>query len=189
VVAKNDRAHQGLATQFADHGRSGPLERAYRALVWGVPGRAGGTVSAPIGRHPTHREKMAVVSPERGRRAVTRWSVEETLPAHAPEPLVALLRCELETGRTHQIRVHMAHLHHPLLGDALYGAGFRTRARRLPEAAAAALDELGRQALHAAVLGFEHPVTGEPLRFESPLPADLAALLEALRTGSAAEGR
>jgi 23S rRNA pseudouridine1911/1915/1917 synthase len=181
VVAKNDRAHQGLAAQFADHGRAGPLERAYLALVWGVPSRAGGTISAAVGRHATHREKMAVVPSGRGREAITHWSIVERLPAHG-EALATLLRCELETGRTHQIRVHMAHMHHPLLGDALYGSGFRTRARRLNRAAAEALDRLGRQALHAAVLGFEHPVTGEALRFESPLPDDMATLLAALRT-------
>jgi 23S rRNA pseudouridine1911/1915/1917 synthase len=181
VVAKNDRAHQGLAAQFADHGRAGPLERAYLALVWGVPSRAGGTISAAVGRHATHREKMAVVPSGRGREAITHWSIVERLPAHG-EALATLLRCELETGRTHQIRVHMAHMHHPLLGDALYGSGFRTRARRLNPAAAEALDRLGRQALHAAVLGFEHPVTGEALRFESPLPDDMATLLAALRT-------
>jgi 23S rRNA pseudouridine1911/1915/1917 synthase len=182
VVAKNDRAHQGLAAQFADHGRTGPLERAYLALVWGVPSRASGTVSAPVGRHSTHREKMAVVPAGRGREAITHWSIVERLPPQG-EALAALLQCELETGRTHQIRVHMAHMHHPLLGDALYGSGFRTRARRLNPDAAETLERLGRQALHAAVLGFEHPVTGETLRFESPLPKDMAALLEALREG------
>ncbi|HEX2555344.1 MAG TPA: RluA family pseudouridine synthase [Microvirga sp.] len=181
VVAKTDRAHQGLALQFADHGRTGPLERAYLALVWGVPGRTQGTVAAALGRSPHNREKMAVVSAERGREAITHWALKETLPPGAREPLASLVRCELETGRTHQIRVHMAHIGHPLLGDGVYGAGFRTKAKRLPESAQAALEQLGRQALHAAVLGFEHPVTGETLRFESPLPADLSALLASLR--------
>ncbi|HEY8381947.1 MAG TPA: RluA family pseudouridine synthase [Microvirga sp.] len=179
VVAKNDKAHQSLAAQFADHGRTGPLERAYCALVWGAPARSHGTVAAALGRSAHNREKMAVVSEERGRYAITHYAVEETLPKGAP--LAALVRCELETGRTHQIRVHMGHLGHPLLGDALYGSGFKTKANRLPEAAQAALARLGRQALHAAVLGFEHPATGETLRFESPLPADLQALLDALR--------
>ncbi|WP_082145221.1 RluA family pseudouridine synthase [Microvirga massiliensis] len=180
VVAKNDRAHQGLAAQFADHGRTGPLERAYLALVWGVPSRASGTVAAPIGRHATHREKMAVVPASRGREAITHWRMVERLPGQG-EALASLLQCELETGRTHQIRVHMAHMQHPLLGDIVYGSGFRTRARRLTSAASEALEHLGRQALHAAVLGFEHPVSGEALRFESPLPQDMAALLAALR--------
>jgi 23S rRNA pseudouridine1911/1915/1917 synthase len=182
VVAKNDRAHQSLAAQFADHGRTGPLERAYLALVWGAPLRGHGSVEAPLGRSSHNREKMAVVPADRGRYAITRYAVEETLPARAKEPVACLLRCELETGRTHQIRVHMAHLGHPLLGDALYGAGFRTKANRLTQAQQEALRALDRQALHAAVLGFEHPVTGETLRFESPLPADMARLLTALRS-------
>jgi 23S rRNA pseudouridine1911/1915/1917 synthase len=181
VVAKNDRAHRSLADQFADHGRTGPLERAYLAIVWGVPGRGNGTVEAPLGRSSHNREKMAVVPADKGRYAITHYAVEETLPTRAKEPIASLVRCELETGRTHQIRVHMAHLGHPLLGDRLYGAGFRTKANRLSETQQAILTSLDRQALHAAVLGFEHPRTGETLRFESDLPADMGALLEALR--------
>jgi 23S rRNA pseudouridine1911/1915/1917 synthase len=179
VVAKNDRAHRGLADQFADHGRTGPLERAYLALVWGVPGRGRGTVEAPIGRSPRNREKMAVVPEEHGRHAITHFEVIEPLSGAAPA--ASLVRCDLETGRTHQIRVHMAHIGHPLLGDGVYGSGFRTKAARLDGGARDALERLGRQALHAAVLGFEHPRTGETLRFESPLPRDMAALLEALK--------
>jgi 23S rRNA pseudouridine1911/1915/1917 synthase len=182
VVAKTDRAHQGLALQFADHGRTGPLERAYLALVWGVPARTHGTVEAALGRSSHNREKMAVISEERGRHAITHWWREEALPSGAKEPVAALLRCELETGRTHQIRVHMAHIGHPLLGDEVYGSGFRTKAKRLSPVAQEALARLGRQALHAAVLGFEHPVTGETLRFESAIPEDMAALLSALRS-------
>jgi 23S rRNA pseudouridine1911/1915/1917 synthase len=181
VVAKNDRAHQSLAEQFADHGRTGPLERAYEALVWGVPERSRGTVEAPLARSVHNREKIAVTSGERGRHAITHYEVEETLPARAAEPIASLVRCELETGRTHQIRVHMAHLGHPLLGDAIYGSGFKTKANRLTEPQRAALATLGRQALHAAVLGFEHPRTGKALRFESPLPAEMRRLLDALR--------
>jgi 23S rRNA pseudouridine1911/1915/1917 synthase len=180
VVAKNDRAHQSLAEQFADHGRTGPLERAYEALVWGVPERSRGTVEAPLARSVHNREKIAVTSGERGRHAITHYEVEETLPARAAEPIASLVRCELETGRTHQIRVHMAHLGHPLLGDAIYGSGFKTKANRLTEPQRAALATLGRQALHAAVLGFEHPRTGKALRFESPLPAEMRRLLDAL---------
>ncbi|HEU4518600.1 MAG TPA: RluA family pseudouridine synthase, partial [Microvirga sp.] len=179
VVAKTDLAHQGLAAQFADHGRTGPLERAYRAVVWGVPARARGTIEAALGRSSHNREKIAVLAPERGRFAITRYEVEE--PLSPPDPAASLVRCELETGRTHQIRVHMAHLGHPLLGDALYGSGFRTKANRLSAAQQAALAALGRQALHAAVLGFEHPRSGQALRFESPLPADMATLVAALR--------
>ncbi len=179
VIAKNDLAHQGLAEQFADHGRTGPLERVYLALVWGVPERRRGTVEAALARSLHNREKIAVVSGERGRYAITHYEVLENLPADAPA--ASLVQCELETGRTHQIRVHMAHLGHPLLGDLVYGSGFKTKANRLSGAQQAALRALNRQALHAAVLGFEHPRTGEHLHFESPLPADMAALLEALR--------
>ena len=182
VVAKNDAAHQGLAVLFADHGRSGSLRREYRALVWGAPERAAGTVAAAIGRHPSSREKMAVVADKRGRAAVTHWRVEERL---GPASLVA---CRLETGRTHQIRVHLAHIGHPLLGDSIYGAGFKTKASRLSEDARAALDALGRQALHAAILGFTHPITGEPLAFESPLPEDLDRLVNVLRRDRADAG-
>jgi 23S rRNA pseudouridine1911/1915/1917 synthase len=181
VVAKNDRAHQSLADQFADHGRTGPLERAYRALVWGVPNRQRGTVEAALGRSSQNREKMAVVAEDRGRYAITHYELDEVLPPRSPEPVVSLVTCELETGRTHQIRVHMAHIGHPLLGDSLYGSGFKTKANRLDDTQKQALVSLGRQALHAAVLGFEHPRTGAALRFESPLPPDMSALLEALR--------
>jgi len=175
VVAKNDAAHQGLAALFADHGRSGSLRREYRALVWGAPDRPAGTVSAAIGRHRFSREKMAVVPDQRGRTAVTHWRVEERL---GPASLIA---CRLETGRTHQIRVHLAHIGHPLLGDSVYGAGFKTKASRLSAATRTALDALGRQALHAAILAFDHPITGESLAFESPLPDDLASLINLLR--------
>ncbi|WP_245424035.1 RluA family pseudouridine synthase [Methylovirgula sp. 4M-Z18] len=175
VVAKDDAAHQGLAALFADHGRSGSLVREYRAFVWGEPERSSGSVDAPIGRHTHQREKMTIMRGSKGREAVTHWEKLESFGGQA-----SLIACRLETGRTHQIRVHMAHIGHPLLGDAVYGSGFKTKASRLPEAARAVLAKLHRQALHAAVLGFEHPVTGEELLFESELPPDLAALEEAL---------
>jgi 23S rRNA pseudouridine1911/1915/1917 synthase len=181
VVAKTDAAHQGLAALFADHGLTLPLEREYRAVVWGAPTRARGTVDAPIGRHPSHREKQAVVNAQRGRDAVTHWEVEERFAGAEGALVAALLACRLETGRTHQIRVHMAHAGHPLLGDPLYAAGFRTKSAHLTENARAALAALGRQALHAARLGFQHPVTGEWMEFESEPPADMQALLAALR--------
>ncbi|WP_439574418.1 RluA family pseudouridine synthase [Phreatobacter sp.] len=174
VVAKTDRAHKGLAAQFADHGRSGPLERAYVAFVWGRPVRRAFTVDAALDRDPRAREKIAV-RPS-GRHALT----HATREASFLDGLVSRLACRLETGRTHQIRVHMAHEGHPLLGDATYSIGFRTKAAKLPDAARSALERLGRQALHAGLLGFEHPVTRARMRFESPLPADMAALAAAL---------
>lgn len=178
VVAKTDVAHRGLAALFADHGRSEPFTREYLAFVWGVPHRQAGTVEAPLGRHRTDREKMAV-TPD-GREAITHWELCETFAGRNGEPVASLIRCALETGRTHQIRVHMAHLGHPLLGDPLYGSGFKTKAALLGEAAQMALAGLDRQALHAAVLGFSHPVSGADLAFESPLPADLQRLHDCL---------
>jgi 23S rRNA pseudouridine1911/1915/1917 synthase len=178
VVAKTDAAHRGLAELFADHGRTGSLRREYLALVWGAFDATAGRIEAPIGRDPRHRQKMAVVSSERGRRALTGWRLEEAL---GPASLVS---CRLETGRTHQIRVHMASTGHPLMGDSVYGAGFKTKAARLGEPAKAALVALGRQALHASLLSFEHPATGQELRFESRPPKDFARLLKALRAGA-----
>jgi 23S rRNA pseudouridine1911/1915/1917 synthase len=180
VVAKNDRAHRKLSTQFADHGRTGALEREYLAFVWGVPDRPRGTIEAPLGRHPHARDKQAI-RPD-GREAVTHWELLEKYSAIDGKPVASLLACRLETGRTHQIRVHLAHLGHPLLGDAVYGPGFKTKAALLSEDARTALDSLNRQALHAHLLGFEHPRSGEALSFRAALPADLAALRTALAT-------
>jgi 23S rRNA pseudouridine1911/1915/1917 synthase len=175
VVAKTDAAHQGLAELFADHGRSGSLVREYVALAWNDFPAPSGVVDAPLGRHPHSRERMAVVSEKQGRHAVTHWRVEEALGE------AALVRLRLETGRTHQIRVHMAHIGHPLLGDSVYGAGFKTKANRLAPAARDALAALNRQALHAQSLGFEHPVTHESLMFMRPPPPDFVNLARRLR--------
>src|SRR5215467_4359986 len=178
VVAKNDRAHQALARQFADHGRSGPLRRGYLAFVWGAPERPRGTIDKPIGRHPRSREKMAVRAG--GRPAVTHWEVLERYRGHDGAPVASLIACRLETGRTHQIRVHLASIGHPLLGDAVYGGGFKTKATQLGEDARAALAALGRQALHAYLLGIEHPSQGRNLEFRSELPDDLLRLRHSL---------
>jgi 23S rRNA pseudouridine1911/1915/1917 synthase len=179
VAAKNDRAHQSLSAQFADHGRTGAMRRGYMAFVWGTPNRQRGTIDAPIDRHPHAREKMAVR--EGGREAVTHWEIEETFKGRDGKPVAALLACQLETGRTHQIRVHLAHIGHPLMGDAVYGPHFKTKASHLGPESQAALASLDRQALHAYLLVLEHPKTGEILEWISDLPADLAHLRDRLR--------
>jgi 23S rRNA pseudouridine1911/1915/1917 synthase len=176
VVAKNDAAHRALSAQFADHGRTGPLVRAYLALAWNPPTRPRGTVDAPLGRSEKNREKIAIRAD--GREAITHWQVLERYPSVD----AGLVECRLETGRTHQIRVHLASIGSPLLGDRVYGASHRTKASKLGEAARAALDALGRQALHAATLGFAHPRSGETLMFESAPPRAFGELIRALGT-------
>ena len=191
VAAKTDRAHRGLAAQFEAH----TVDRLYRAVCHGVPsagdpramglpgvGADGGWIRIATGlaRHRTDRQRQAVSAG--GRHAVTRLRVVEVLGA------AALIECRLETGRTHQIRVHAAHLGHPLLGDPTYGGR-----RRLPSGAPAVAAAFPRQALHAARLGFVHPATGEAVRFDAPLPRDMTALLAALGcispTGTPLAGR
>ncbi|WFU42024.1 RluA family pseudouridine synthase [Bradyrhizobium sp. CB82] len=174
VVAKNDLAHQSLSAQFADHGRTGEMRRGYLAFAWGVPNRQRGTVDAPIDRHPHAREKMAVR--QNGRQALTHWEILESFSGRDGKPVASLLACELETGRTHQIRVHLAHIGHPLLGDAVYGPHFKTKANQLGPESQGALAALGRQALHAYLLVIEHPRSGELLHWEQPLPEDLLLL-------------
>ena len=168
VVAKTDAAHEGLAAQFADHS----IERAYLAIVAGLPTPTSGTVRGAIARSSHDRKKMALVEDGRGKHAVTHYKLLERLDS------AALVECRLETGRTHQVRVHMSSIGHPLLGDPVYG---RTPSRLRP-----LLNQLHfhRQALHAAVLGFIHPVTGAAIRLESTLPADMAGLLVELRAPS-----
>lgn len=165
VVAKTDPAHEKLAKQFAAHS----IERVYQAVVAGRPRTASGTIDAALARSSHDRKKVAIVDADRGKRAVTHWSLTESF-RHA-----ALVECRLETGRTHQIRVHLSSIGHPLLGDPVYGrarAEHREMLRRL---------EFARQALHAATLGFKHPVTGQSLTFQSPTPSDIQQLLSALR--------
>ena len=164
VVAKTDVAHEGLAKQFAAHS----IDRRYLALVSGVPKESHGTVDAPLARSATNRKKIAIVEGQRGKRAVTHWKRLEVRRD------AALVECRLETGRTHQVRVHMASIGHPLLGDPVYGGSRKTHGKLLTE--------LGfhRQALHAAQLGFVHPVTRSRLSFSSPMPADMQELFNAL---------
>jgi 23S rRNA pseudouridine1911/1915/1917 synthase len=178
VVAKNDRAHRSLAAQFADHGRTGPLARGYLAIVWGVPARPRGTVDAPLDRHLHSRTRRAVR--EGGREAVTHWQVLERYAGNDSKPVASLIECRLDTGRTHQIRIHMAHIGHPLLGDSTYGPGYRTKAARLGPEAQEALAALARQALHAYLLRIEHPTTAETLEFRAELPGDFVRLRHAL---------
>ena len=185
VVAKNDRAHKALSKQFADHGRTGSMRRGYLAFVWGAPDRPKGTIDAPLDRNPHNREKRAVR--EGGREALTHWQLLETFNERDGKPVASLLACTLETGRTHQIRVHLAHIGHPILGDATYGTGFKTKAGLLGPKAQAALAALGRQALHAYLLAIEHPDTrdsAKTLEFQSELPGDLRRLRDALAAES-----
>jgi len=164
VVAKTDVAHEGLAKQFAAH----TIERRYLAIVKGIPKAAQGTVDAPLARSATNRKKIAIVEGKRGKRAVTHWRRLGVLAD------AALVECRLETGRTHQVRVHMASIGHPLLGDPVYGRSGKTHGKLL--------SKLGfqRQALHAAGLGFTHPVTKNRLSFSSPMPPDMQELFNAL---------
>jgi 23S rRNA pseudouridine1911/1915/1917 synthase len=173
VVAKDDETHRSLVRQFA----SRTVEKEYLALVLGLPARATGEVDAPIGRDPVHRQKMSVRAP-RGREARTSWRVEERFDG------AALLRVRIHTGRTHQIRVHLASIGHPVAGDPVYG-GTRTPSSRRAEARAA-LQSLERPALHAARLAFTHPASGDRLALEAPLPEDLHRVLERLRSASRA---
>lgn len=184
VVAKTDAAHQALAAQFADHGRTNDLERAYLAVVWGKPPRPSGVIETGMARSRSNRQKMAAVSLDKGKEAITHYKMEQLFALDIDDAgaqiAMSLVKCQLETGRTHQIRVHMSHLGHPLLRDPLYGTHFLSRERILPARVIEALDVLSRQALHATLLQITHPVTGEVLRFESPLPEDMARLTECL---------
>ena len=168
VVAKTDVAHEGLAKQFAAHS----VDRRYLAVVSGVPKTADGSVDAALARSPNNRKKIAVVDAKdlarRGKRAVTHWKRLEILQD------AALVECRLETGRTHQVRVHMASIGHPLLGDQVYGRSGKTHGKLLEEL------DFHRQALHAAELGFVHPVTRVRLSFSSPVPPDIQELIRAL---------
>ena len=193
VVARNERTRLALTEIFADHGRSGELERAYDALIWGAPARMSGTIDAPVGR-AGDRTRRAVVAPDRAdaRHAVTHFTVVERFgeasdkgkaPAGATtaSPVASLVECRLETGRTHQIRVHMAHIGHPLIGDRDYGRAFFTKANRLAAPLGDLVRAFPRQALHARLLAFRHPATGAMMRFEARWPRDMAELVDSFR--------
>ena len=164
VVAKTDVAHEGLARQFAAHS----IERRYLAIVTGIPKVAEGTVDAPLARSSTNRKKISIVGEGRGKRAVTHWRRLQILRD------AALVECRLETGRTHQVRVHMASLGHPLLGDQTYGRSGKSHRELLKDL------DFHRQALHAAELGFTHPVTKHRLSFASGMPSDMQELFTGL---------
>lgn len=168
VVAKNDTAHAALAAQF----EARDVERSYAAVVWGIPVPANGEIAGNIGRSPRDRKKMAVVAPPKGRKALTRYRIERALADRA-----SLLKCRLGTGRTHQIRVHMAHVGHPLIGDRTYGGVSSARKKKLSEQQAEAVLAFPRQALHAQLLGFRHPRRQVPLQFKSALPYDIIELI------------
>ncbi|MFQ5567930.1 MAG: RluA family pseudouridine synthase, partial [Paracoccaceae bacterium] len=170
VVAKNDAAHSGLAAQLA--GRS--LTRAYKAVVWGVPSPRRGEIAGNIGRDPRNRKKMAVLA-RGGKPALTRYAVLQPLASAA-----ALIECRLATGRTHQIRVHLAAIGHPVIGDPVYAGNKQARLRPLKARAREAVEGLKRQALHAHRLGFTHPATAERLEFDSELARDIKPLIKNL---------
>ncbi|WP_308912031.1 RluA family pseudouridine synthase [Pseudokordiimonas caeni] len=173
VMAKHDKAHAGLAAQFADHS----IERLYAAICRGIPSPVAGRIEGNIARHPVDRKRMAV-TPTGGKWAATHYRTIHAF-AHNGHPVAVLIECKLETGRTHQVRVHMTHIGHPLVGDPVYGRTHKLPSTT-PAAARGAILGFTRQALHARVLGFVHPVTGETLRFESELPHDMMSLLGAL---------
>ena len=188
VVAKSDRAHHGLAKQFEKH----TVERYYRAVVYGVPDandpRLRGVrgvnfesgnimkITTQLARHKTDRQKQAVLF-EGGRHAVTRSRIVET---YGTPEVASMVECWLETGRTHQIRVHLTHAGHSLIGDPTYGGKRKLSEKALSQQGIQAARNFDRQALHAAVLGFEHPLTGDAMRFEAPIPEDMNALIKAL---------
>ena len=170
VVAKSQRAHTALSEAFATR----DLDREYLALCWGLPAAMEGEIEGDIGRHPTDRKRMAVVT-RNGKHALTRYRVERAFGTAA-----SLLRLRLETGRTHQIRVHLAHINHPVMGDPVYLRRIPAAAAGLPSKAREAALAFPRQALHATSLGFRHPVTGRDMAFSAPPPADMAMLLDCL---------
>lgn len=172
VIAKNDQAHQGLSAQFSVHS----LERCYKALVWGVPAPLSGSIETQIGRSKADRKKMAVLR-HGGKHAVTFYKVLEILG----EGTLSLVECTLKTGRTHQVRVHMTSMGHPLLGDSAYGKMPKNVRVRLADDSYRLVSKFARQALHSYKMSFIHPITKEMMKFEIPLPQDMQAIIDHLK--------
>jgi len=192
VVAKNDAAHQNLSAQFADHGRLSKLERHYQAVIWGMPERVSGRIETYLGRDVRERTRQAVVEATRpdARHAVTHFKLVQSYGNKVKRkkkeeegkiPIASLIECRLETGRTHQIRVHMAHIGHPLIGDGEYGRGLKSKINLLPEEVRQKVARFSRQALHAYSLQFSHPRDEKILHFIAPLPHDMVELIGALQ--------
>ncbi|AHA28358.1 Pseudouridylate synthase, 23S RNA-specific [Candidatus Liberibacter americanus str. Sao Paulo] len=181
IVAKNDIAHRELSEQFADHGLSLGLKRLYYAMVWGTPFPLSGTINAPLGRCRFNRLRQAVkkTNDKTACKAVTHYQTIESFNNNS-NCAISLLKCQLETGRTHQIRVHMAYKGHPLVGDPLYGLGFKTKENLVNYDTKNAINKLARQALHAYHLSFYHPRNKERMIFEAPIPEDMAKIIKVI---------
>ena len=172
VVAKTDAAHASLSEQFADHS----ITREYQALVWGVPSPIRGTINANIGRDPQNRQRQAIVRDDVGKHAITHYETRASFGLVA-----SLVSCQLETGRTHQIRVHMSHIGHGLIGDPTYGRVSKARRNAVDDSIRETVVNFPRQSLHAAKLGFDHPTRGERIELSADLPTDIEALIKALQ--------
>ena len=180
IIAKNDLAHNNLSKQFMDHGRNGDLERIYDALVWGIPKIGSGKIETQIRRNDRDKTKMMTTkSVKNGKLAITTYKVIEKIYNHKNDPLISQIRCKLYTGRTHQIRVHLDYIGHPVICDQKYGKGFNTKLKSLSSDCLRQL-KIDRHALHSSRLSFKHPIGNKPMTFESALPDDLKLLKKML---------